>query len=363
MLKKLQIGLWSFATLLWIGTATPAWAQPFGPAIEELTPLDVEGKIIRVTGLLFGDAFKIQQHHLEEFEGESGWWTRRIYGTMDFTNFGLGKTVARIRLEVNQEDDFTGNYKSNLKDLYFQFRPGEHRIWVGRVPTLTFAGVEAHWSYRWFEKTPMDIQGVNSRLDGLRAVGPIIPGKRLYYRFALGQSRDLGFETDDVNKAQLAITYFNKNESFYGDIYFDYLEEDEEANEDTAWSFQLSGGWNGRKNDAGWLYFQREWENNPAERLRVVSAYFVHMFKHDHVNLVARIDRLLDPSVKGDGIDYIPFDPSAKATLLMAGVDIKLHKNVDIMPNIKYTFYDTNDEGIRPDDDVYLNLTLSVTLP
>ena len=49
--------------------------------------------------------------------------------------------------------------------------------------------------------------------------------------------------------------------------------------------------------------------------------------------------------------------------LLMAGVDIKLHKNVDIMPNIKYTFYDTNDEGIRPDDDVYLNLTLSVTLP
>ena len=337
-------------------------AQDFGSNIEELTPIDREGKSIHVSALLFGDVFTIPGHHLEEFDGESGWWTRRIYFTADFLNLGFANAVFRVRLEANQLSDFSSDYKSNLKDLYIQFRPGAHQIWVGHAPTLTFSAVEAHWDYRWFEKTPMDIQGANSRLDGIRAAGPLTPDGPLYYRFAAGQSKDLGFVTDSVRKGQVALTYMPEKRQFFGDVYVDYLDENEDENEDSAWSFQLSGGWNREKNHAGLLYFHRDWDNL-GERFRVASFYWVHSMRLWHLGLVGRVDRLLDPSVKGDGIDYIPFDPTAKATAIFAGIDIKLHQNVDLMPNVKYVGYDTNDEGIRPDDDWYLNLTVSVTVP
>ena len=177
--------------------ANGTYAQDFGAAMEELQPIDMEGDNFRVTALLFGDAFSIQGHHLEDFDGESGWWTRRIYVTTDFANFGLGDTVIRLRLEVNQLDDFSTDYKSTLKDAYVQFNPGNHAIWLGRAPTLTFSAVEAHWGYRWFEKTPMDIQGTPSRMDGVRAKGPLTPNGPFYYRAVLGQGSDLGFEKGD----------------------------------------------------------------------------------------------------------------------------------------------------------------------
>jgi len=361
--KNHQVVFRSALLLLSLVLANETLAQDFGPAIDELTPVVMEGDNFKVTALLFGDLFTIPGHHLEEFDGESGWWTRRIYFTTDFANFGLGDTVIRLRLEANQLDDFSTDYKSKLKDAYVQFRPGNHKIWLGRVPTLTFNAVEAHWGYRWFEKTPMDIQGANSRMNGVRAAGPLTPDGPFYYRFGAGQSEDLGFETDKVKKGQLAFTYMPENRQFFADLYVDYLDESEDENEDNAWSFQLFGGWNGESNYAGLQYFQRDWDNNPAEKFRIASFYWVHTFKDGHLNLVGRIDRLLDPSIKGNGIDYIPFDPTAKATAIFTGVDIKLHRYVGIMPNVKYVTYDTNDEGIRPDDDWYLNLTVSLKVP
>lgn len=93
---------------------------------------------IKPSFLLFGDLYSIPSHHLEDFDGESGWWTRRIYATLDFEKFGLGDTVARLRLEANQSDE-PGNtdYESTLKDAYLEFRPSRHEITVGRSSTTT----------------------------------------------------------------------------------------------------------------------------------------------------------------------------------------------------------------------------------
>lgn len=345
-----------------MAVTTGSVAQDFGPAMAELEPIDMDGNNFQVSALLFGDAFSIQGHHLEDFDGESGWWTRRVYVTTDFANFGLGDTVFRLRLEVNQKDDFTTDYTSTLKDAYVQFRPGNHRIWIGRSPTLTFSSVEAHWGYRWYERTPMDLQGVPSRFDGVRARGPLTPDGSFYYRAAIGRGRGLGFATDYVSKGQIAFSYMPEDRQFFADVYVDYLDESQDENEDRAWSFQLFGGWNGESGYAGLMYFHREWENNPAEKLRVASGYYVHKLGR-HWDLVSRIDYLLDPSVRGNDIRYMPFDPTARATAFLGGFDIKLHKNVDLMPNIKYVTYDKNESGIRPDDDVYLNLTLGLEVP
>lgn len=363
MSRTEQLGISASVLLSIVLMAGPGPAQDFGPHIEELTPIDREGKSFNISALLFGDAFHIPSHHLEEFDGESAWWTRRIYFTADFLNLGFGNAVIRVRLEANQKDDFTTDFTSRVKDAYIQFRPGAHRIWLGRVPTLTFGSVEAHWAYRWFERTPMDMQGTPSRFDGFRAAGPLTSGGPFYYRVGAGQSNDLGFATDQVRKGQLAFTWMPEDGDFFADVYFDYLDESEDENEDTARSFQLFGGWNGQTNYAGLMYFQRNWKNNPTERFRVASFYWVHNFNRWHLSFVGRLDHLLDPSVRGNGIDYIPFDPTATANAVLAGFDIDLHKNLRLLPNVKYVTYGTNDQGIRPDDDVYLTLTLLVTVP
>jgi hypothetical protein len=361
--KRRHILTASALWLLSIAIATGGKAQDFEPAMEELQPIDLGDDHFKVSALLFGDAFSIQGHHLEDFDGESGWWTRRIYVTTDFANFGLGDTVIRLRLEANQLDDFSTDYSSKVKDAYVQFRPGNHRIWLGRAPTLAFSSVEEHWGYRWFERTPLDLQGTPSRFDGLRLAGPLTPDGPFYYRFGAGQTSDLGFATDKVKRGQLAFTYMPEDRRLFFDLYLDYLEESEDENEDSAWSFQLFGGWSGESSYAGLLYFERNWENLVAERLRIASAYYVHTFGNRHWDIVTRIDYLFDPSIEGDDIRYMPFDPTARATALFGGIDIKLHKYVDIMPNVKYVTYDKNDDGLRPDDDAYLNLTLSLKVP
>ncbi len=363
MLKRILTTIAAVLVLSSVWSVDRAGAQNFGPAIEELTPIDRDGKNINVSALLFGDAFTIPGHHLEEFDGETSWWTRRIYVTADFLSLGFGNAVFRIRLEANQKDDFTSDYTSTLKDAYIQFRPGKHRIWLGRVPTLTFDSVEAHWAYRWFERTPMDMQGAPSRFDGFRVTGPLTSEGPFYYRVGAGRNDDIGFATESVWKGQVGFTYMPSSRKFFADLYVDYLDESEDENQDTAMSFQLFGGWNGETNYAGLQYFHREWENNLAERLRVASFYWVHNFKRWHLSFVGRLDHLLDPSVKGNDISYIPFDPTATADAVLAGFDIDLHKNFRLLPNVRYVTYGTNDSGLRPDDDVYLNLTLLIKVP
>jgi hypothetical protein len=337
-------------------------AQDFGPSMQELQPVDMEGDNFRVSALLFGDVFSIGGHHLGEFDGESGWWTRRVYLTTDFANFGFGDAVVRLRLEVNELDDFsTTDYRSTLKDAYVQFRAGEHRFWIGRAPTITFGAVEAHWAYRWFEKSPMDLQGIPSRLDGVRVTGPLGSSRGLYYRAAVGEGSDLGFATDGVRKAQAALTYMPEDRRFFADVFVEHAEEDEVENEDRAFSYQLFWGWNGSKSYGGLMYYHREWDDNLAKKLRVTSAYYARAIGR-HWDLVGRVDYLLDPSVKGDGIDYLPFDPTARATAFFTGIDIRLHEHLNVMPNIKYITYGTSNAGERPDDDVYLGLTLSLEL-
>jgi hypothetical protein len=44
--------------------------------------------------------------------------------------------------------------------------------------------------------------------------------------------------------------------------------------------------------------------------------------------------------------------------MLFAGVEFELHPHLLLTPNLVYTRYDRNDEGVRPDADLHLRLTL-----
>ena len=76
--------------------------------------------------------------------------------------------------------------------------------------------------------------------------------------------------------------------------------------------------------------------------------------------MVGRIDRLIQPSPRGDNISYLPFDPSAPATMFIGGLEFQASPHVFITPNTVLTWYDRNDEGIRPNTDFHLRLTLLI---
>jgi hypothetical protein len=80
----------------------------------------------------------------------------------------------------------------------------------------------------------------------------------------------------------------------------------------------------------------------------------------ERASLVGRVDRLLEPSPKGDGISYLPMDPSARATMIFAGVEFRLNPHLALTPNAVVTTYDRNDQGVRPETDIYLRLTLFI---
>ena len=77
-------------------------------------------------------------------------------------------------------------------------------------------------------------------------------------------------------------------------------------------------------------------------------------------NVILRVDRLFEPSPRGDDISYLPFDPSANATTLLAGVEFRPAAHYYFTPNAVIKRYDRNDAGERPATDVHLRLTVFV---
>ena len=78
--------------------------------------------------------------------------------------------------------------------------------------------------------------------------------------------------------------------------------------------------------------------------------------------MIGRVDRLLEPSPRGDDIAYVPFDPTAKATMILAGLEYRLSPVFRITPNVIWTTYGVNADGAMPEDDLHLRITLFLDL-
>ena len=57
---------------------------------------------------------------------------------------------------------------------------------------------------------------------------------------------------------------------------------------------------------------------------------------------------------------YVPIPAKHyKARYIMGGISFKIHKMIQVSPNVKYVFYDS-DNGSKPDSDFYFNLTAKI---
>ncbi len=109
----------------------------------------------------------------------------------------------------------------------------------------------------------------------------------------------------------------------------------------------------------GFLYSNQDRQDDP--KLELASAFAVRKLGAE-TSLIGRVDRLMEPSPRGNDIAYLPFSPDARATFFLGAVEFRLTPKFMMTPNVLVTTYDRNDEGIRPKNDVYLRLTFFLNL-
>ena len=298
-------------------------------------------------GLAFGDVYHLPSHHLPEGDGATGAVLRRLYLTGN-ANFDSG-WFGRLRVEVNQSGEFeTYDFEADFKDVYFGYKFEHHTVMVGLQPTLTFDVVESVWSLRSLMRTPADLQGVPSRDTGISLKGRI--SDTWSYRAMIGTGAEFGAESGDGENVMLAFNW-KLNDNWMLDFYADH--EKRPGNTDNT-SGQVFVGYvaDGLRFGAHYLYRDRQ-SGEPGE---LASAFVVKSFGESFRG-IGRIDRVIKPSLKGDNISYIPFDPSAPATLFLAGLEFKVSEHFYLTPNTIVIDYDRNDQGVVPETDFFLRLT------
>ena len=300
-------------------------------------------------GLIFGDAYYVPSHHLEEGDGAAGLVMRRAYLTMDvdFSENWFG----RARLEINQDGEFeTYDFEADWKDLYLGADLGRHRIIGGLTATPTFDLIEGVWDARYLARTPMDMQGIASRDTGIYAKGPLNSSGSLSYRAMWAAPVEFGAESNPNRRAMAAFSW-SPNDRLVFDVYGAYEGRDGDNDRTTMQAFI------GYETDLlrwGLQYSKQDRETEPD--LELASGFLVTALG-EKSSVIGRIDRLIEPSPRGDGISYIPFDPTAPATMYIAAYEYRWLSNFTLTPNFVLIDYDRNDEGIEPTTDLHLRLT------
>jgi hypothetical protein len=307
---------------------------------------------IRIGGLLFGDLYHVASHHTNEGDGATGIVVRRGYLTFD-ADFSE-RWFGRIRFELNQSGEFeTYDFEVDVKDLYAGRDFGRHRVLFGLSPTPTFDLIESIWGLRYLARTPMDLQGVASRDTGVSAKGPLNASGTLSYRAMVGAGLEFGNESGDGRKWMGALAWTPSSRWTF-DLYLDFEKLSGPFDRTT---FQIFGAYRTDSLRWGLQYSNQDRQEDP--RVELASGFVVYQLAEGR-SLIGRIDRIMEPSPKGDNIAYLPFDPTARATMFMGGAEVRVARHLTVTPNVVVIAYDENDDGVTPRTDVHLRLTVFI---
>jgi hypothetical protein len=329
------------------------------------TPLYSE-EGVQVSGYFFGDVYGFISHQNPEVTGQTGVWFRRVYLNFEkkWDPFAL-----LLRFELNSPDSAisyargvtpasSDSLRPYLKDLGFSYKFGEgQKLSFGLIPTPTFNRIEKEWGYRSVERTPMDLaKWASSRDIGLSLSGPLF-GKYLSYHLLGGNGNGLRSETDKGKVVMLSLA----SEPMGGlllEVYGDY--NDKKDIKDDSYTLQ---GFAQYKTDPFRVGVQYDFVRvigtpGKATRVRLASLYAV--LSGESVSFYLRGDRLFDPNPKAKDIEYLRLDPNARYTLLLAGLDLPVAKNISVLPNLEGVIYDKPEKGEKPKPVSIARLTVFV---
>ena len=258
-----------------------------------------------------------------------------------------------MRFELNQDGDFdVFEFEVDFKDLYLQAAIGEHRVLFGLSPTPTFNFIESFWGYRHVERTPLDLQGIASRDTGIAASGPIAKNGAISYRVMYGAQIEFGSDSNDAGEWMGAVSW-EPSSNWVFELYGDF--EDPWSKGDGRRTLQGFMGYRTESARLGLQYSHQDRDDNQG--IELASLFGVADFS-EQWSFLGRVDRLFEPSIRGEDIAYLPFDPDATATLFILGVEARPFEFFSLVPNIEYIRYDDPDgPEHRPEDDLLVRLT------
>ena len=152
-------------------------------------------------GLIFGDAYWVGANHDPVIEGQSGFWIRRVYLTLDSEL--SERWDLRVRLEMNSPGDFTSDttIEPFVKDAYVKRQVGHNELYLGLAPIPMFELIESVSRYRAVEKTPLDLQRFSSTRDlGVAAKGSFGENRGVRYHAMFGNGSGTGSDTTPVSR-------------------------------------------------------------------------------------------------------------------------------------------------------------------
>ena len=201
----------------------------------------------------------------------------------------------------------------------------------------------------------MDLQGVASRDFGLALAGPLNKKQTFRYRFMYGNGIEFGNEVGDGQKTMAAISYHPTKKLVF-DFYADY---EKLAGETDRSTLQFFTGYKSDETRWGLQYSYQDRQEDPT--LELFSAFYIRKLFQKY-DLITRVDRILEPSPRGNNISYLPFDPNAKATFFVVGMEFPLYTYLSLTPNIVLTTYDKQSGVPTPSNDLYYRLTVFLNL-
>jgi hypothetical protein len=317
-----------------------------------------------IKGYMFAEYYSVLSHHTGSIddggiEGRHGFWFRRIYFT--YNNKLTDNIKMRLRLEFNSPGDFKSGSKMTpvVKDAYLSAKIGGQDLMAGIISTPTWNNIEKIWGYRSIEKTPLDLMKMGSSRDfGVGLKGNLTNGKTVSYVLMFGNGASNKGETDQGKKFY-GLVGFEPANGFYLEAYADY---ETQRDDKRYYLYQGFASYEGDWGRFGLQYAKRHFKqeilagDDKENDWSVLSAFAV-VKASDKVDVIARYDKMLDDPVTST-ISYIPFSKQATSNLIIGAVSWKAAKNVWLIPNLKYVFYDDPDEGEKPSEDMYANLTL-----
>lgn len=309
----------------------------------------------KISGLVFGDYYAIPEQHLPAWDGQHGFWLRRVYFTYDHT---LSPTLsARVRLEMNSNGKLAGGALTPyLKDAYVRWNfQGRQALTLGIQPSLTFEHVESVWGLRHIEKTPLDLYRWDSSRDtGLTLSGPVNSAGTVKYAVQYGNESGNNAETD-THKGFRTSARYEPKQGLTAEVMFGQFNRANDADRTTAQAF---AGYRGVRGRAGAQYsYQKRRSATGDIALDLISGFGVFDLKPKSLSAFARVDRMNDPCTDCAAIDYLPIAPTHPFTTTIAGVEYSLHPSVRISPNVEWVVYSDDGALPKPGNDTVARLT------
>lgn len=292
-----------------------------GLLVGILAPTPTRAAEGKISGYMFGDYYYNVSGPAEK---QNGFQFRRIYFTYDLK--WSEKITGRFRLEAN--DAGFGKKERMVpyvKESSVTWKQANGSLSAGLVPSLTWGFQEKIWGYRPIEKTIMDLHGKGTAVDlGISWTRKL--GASASLSLLVGNGNGTAAETD--NDKKIALQGLCKLGGLDAKVYADMQTQKGGADQTTLAGFVGKSGEGFHGGFEGYYRIDKKAVAGEDMKGFGVSLYGARPVGEGK-KIVARAD-LYEPNSDAD---------KDQETLLIAGLDWALAKDLHLIPNVLVTLY------------------------